>query len=122
MKKKEHKYKIGDVAKFKFYDSGIYVGKIIGLSYMGDMVGDPNYKLPEYKIEARPEWSERMMYYTVSDTRILEVNGNLVEQVYTSAKPTKTRVKRVRKRKAKNAELDDAIQKQKDFMNHNTNV
>ena len=124
MKKKEHKYKVGDVAKFKFYDSGIYVGKIIDLCYMGELVGDPNYKLPEYKIEAKPAWSERMMYYTVSDTRILEVNGDLVEQVYTPAKPTKTKVKakRVRKRKAKNTELDDAIQKQKDFMNHNTKV
>lgn len=124
MKKKEHKYKVGDVAKYKFYDGGTYVGKIVDLTYMGSIINDPQYNLPEYKFETTLEWNGRTVFHTVSDHRVVEVNGELVKQLVEPAKPKKTKVKakRVRKRKAKNTELDDAIQKQKDFMNHNTKV
>lgn len=127
MTKKSHKYAIGDVAKFRFFDGGVRTGKIVDLTYMGDLTGDPHYNLPQYKIEVFEYNRDFPTFYTVSDTYIKEINGSLLDSYIGG--PAKTKAKKKRKGnptvvKAKNqvSELDQAIQNQKDFLRGNVTV
>ena len=128
---KKHTYKIGDIVKFKFFDGQTYVGKITELTYMGVTTGNPNYQLPQYRLEVCE--SKRTTYYTISDTYFKEVNGDLkIEHapVTRMSGPVTTKTKHCHYSglpsptayQSHKSELDMAIERQKDFIRGNVTV
>ncbi len=53
MKKKKHKYKLGDVLEFKFFDGGVKVGEVTKLSYAQTPQRVTDWSTPQYTITVR---------------------------------------------------------------------
>jgi len=117
-KKKTHKYKVGDTMKFRFFDGSIHTGAIADLRYMGDGWDhtETDYSSPQYTVHV-PDNTGRyargyMVYSSISDHRIISVNGELKQPIF---KPTETAP--ITRKPVEINELDAAIEKQKDFIN-----
>ena len=136
--KKSHKHEIGDIVKFSYFDGGTYVGKVIEQTYMGALIGEPHYNLPQYKIQVPRPNNPTPLFYTVSDNYFKEVNGEKVMQEYKSQLKTisKSKTKELKKSShchysglpspsayaPKKSELDQAIERQKDFIRGNVTI
>ena len=125
-KKKLHKYKLGDTMKFRFFDGSVHVGKVAELRYSGDMWEhtETNYVDPQYSIHV-PDTSGKyargyMIYSNISDHRIISVNGDLKAPSFPESHGLLGgNLADVHMRDAIETprnELQDAIDKQKDFI------
>ena len=121
MKKKGHKYKLGDILKIKFFDGSIHTGEVTKLSYMGERVDMANYQLPTYTITCKNNFPnskrEYMHYPGIGDERILEANGKALEPIYKKFTTKKKKSAKKSVKVSKKSKLDQAIDKQKDFLN-----
>lgn len=119
--KAKHTLKVGDVVSFKYFDGDSYTGVISKLCYMGEKINNPNYNLPVYNIDVKTDSKNRpiTVYTSVSDTSITEINGRVLPELHKQLKFSKE--DKVYGSSIKNAghvpELEDEIQKQKDFLN-----
>jgi hypothetical protein len=119
--KAKHTLKVGDVVTFKYFDGDHYTGVISKLCYMGEKIQNPNYNLPVYNIDVKTDSKTRpiTVYTSVSDTSITEINGKSIPELHKQLKFSKD--DKVYGSSIKNAipvpELEDEIQKQKDFLN-----
>jgi len=121
-KKKKHKFKIGDNVTFKFFDGGVYTGVVDKLSYMGEITGTPNYQLPQIRVAVkRNNGKYPFTYYPISEHYVISSNGKAnpgsIRTISKANKPVKAKTTPVTKTKPM-SELQAAIQKQKDFINH----
>ena len=53
MKKKKHKYKLGDILEFKFFDGGIKIGAVTKLTYAQTPQRVIDWKTPTYTITVK---------------------------------------------------------------------
>jgi len=119
--KAKHTLKVGDVVSFKYFDGDSYTGIISKLCYMGEKINNPNYNLPVYNVDVKTNSKNRpiTVYTSVSDTSITEINGKLLPELHKQLRFSKD--DKVYGSSIKNAipvpELEDEIQKQKDFLN-----
>ena len=121
-KKKKHKFKIGDNVTFKFFDGGVYTGVVDKLSYMGEITGTPNYQLPQIRVAVkRNNGKYPFTYYPISEHYVISSNGKAnpgsIRTISKANKSVKAKTTPVAKTKPM-SELQAAIQKQKDFINH----
>ena len=120
-KKAKHTLKVGDVVSFKYFDGDHYTGVISKLCYMGEKINNPNYNLPVYNIDVKTNSKNRpvTVYTSVSDIGITEINGTVLPELHKQLRFSKE--DKVYGSSIKNAsyipELEDEIQKQKDFLN-----
>tara|TARA_R110002073_G_scaffold258012_2_gene420996 strand:+ start:47 stop:427 length:381 start_codon:yes stop_codon:yes gene_type:complete len=123
MQKAKHKYPIGTEVKFKFFDGSIHVGAVIKQTYQGESWGhiDTDYNQPLYTIQV-PDYHDTrgfMLYPAVGPHRILESNGiTNKDYIYSKKQAVKVKAKTIKPKETSN--LEDAIQKQKDFINRKT--
>lgn len=135
MAKKKHKFKVGEMVEFKFFDGGVYKGEIVKLTYSGDMWGhiETDYSSPQYTIH-KEDNSKRgyTSYPGIGLHRILSSDG-IVNKKYHLSPAEKKAKRRKRKIEAMNIgvaeelqgrkemdSLDQAIEKQKAFINGRT--
>ena len=121
-KKKKHKFKIGDNVTFKFFDGGVYTGVVDKLSYMGELTGNVNYQLPQIRVAVKNKNTKYpYTYYPISEHYVTKYNGkdniNSICTPSKAIKPVKAKTTPVAKTEPM-SELQAAIQKQKDFINH----
>jgi len=120
-KKKNHKYKMGTEVKFRYFDGSIHTGAIVKQTYNGENWDHlpTNYKDPLYTIQVASDYDSRgfMLYPSVGEHRIIESNG-VTNKNYTFKKEVKVVSPKTIKSKFNDtrSELDDAIKKQKEFI------
>ena len=122
VKKKKHKFKIGDNVTFKFFDGGTYTGVVDKLSYMGELTGNVNYQLPQIRVAVkRNNGKHPFTYYPISEHYVLKRNGkvnpNAINLPSKDNKPKRKASSKITKTNTK-SELQQAIDKQKEFLNH----
>ena len=75
MKKKRHKYKLGDQLEFKFFDGGIRIGTVTKLDWYSTNPGVYDYSKPTYTITVKntnPKISRKHYNYpNIQHDRIL---------------------------------------------------
>jgi len=122
MKKAKHKHKIGSVVKFKFFDGSVHVGEIVSQNYMGEDWDhtETNWKIPQYTIHVPSDKYSRgyMIYSSMTNERIFPKDANIVKPKF-KATPTIKSIKH--KFNDTTTELNDAINKQKDFISGKVN-
>jgi len=124
MIKKGHTYKIGELLKFTYFDGSPHTGKVIKQTYAGDDWNhlQTDYSNPRYTIQVPDDRDARgyMIYPCVGESRIvkrIENNGFLCDDVKSSAnKGASTKPLGKKQPKTEQSDLEDAIQKQKDFV------
>ena len=113
MKKVKHKYKVGEIVDFIFFDGSKKTGEIVELTYQGDNIDSikTQYSLPTYRIHVPDEKYSRgyMVYSSMTDMRIEDAKTKkAVEEFWEDdVYPETGKVE---------SELDSAIKKQKDFL------
>jgi len=120
VKNATHTYSVGDKVTFKYFDGDIHTGVISKLCYMGEKIGSPNYSIPVKNIDVNTGSKSRpiTIYTSVSDTRILSVNGVEIPELHRQLKFNKDN--KIYGSSIKNVtfdpELEEEIRKQKDFL------
>jgi len=119
MKKAKHKHKIGTVVKFKFFDGSVHVGEIVSQNYMGEDWDhtETNFKIPQYTIHVPSDQYSRgyMIYSSMTNERIFPKDAKIVKPIFKS-----TTIKKSSKNNT-STELDNAINKQKEFISGKVN-
>ena len=125
-KKKNHKHKLGTEVKFRFFDGSIHTGAIIKQTYNGEAWDHipTNYKDPLYTIQVPSDYDTRgfMLYPSVGEHRIIESNG-ITNKDYMYKRGAKTVSAKTIKSKFNDtsSELEEAIKKQKEFIDGKVN-
>lgn len=75
MKKKNHKYKLNDTLKFRYFEGGIYTGKVTKVDYEKITQSTFNYSVPTYTITVKEKTSLRGVkdfhYPCITEDRII---------------------------------------------------
>jgi len=118
MKKAKHKYKIGTVVKFRFFDGSVHVGEIVKHNYMGEDWDhtETNWSIAQYTIHVPSNKYSRgyMVYSSMTNDRIFPKDATLTKPKFKST----TTISSVNI-KSNGPSLDDAIDKQKQFISGN---
>jgi len=146
MRKRSHKYKIGDDVQFRYMDGTIRYGEVTRIGYAGDNWDHipTDFSAMIYTITVINNGDIRgyMVYPCVGEARIISANGQLIKSCkygsnYTTVKAKPSKRKKLKKkpsvkssativlkkavpRKRKQTDLDLAIKKQQRFIDGKT--
>ena len=128
MKKGKHKYSCGDIVTFKFFDGGVYTGKITEQTYQGDNVESikTNFDMPTYKIQVEDLGKSNnkrgfTIYPCMSETRIVSRDKTALRAMKDFELDYRDKINKARNssKTEDKSELDIAIESQKKFLDNN---
>jgi len=111
-KKRSHQYNIGDIVTFKFLTGDTYTGKINEKTWKED-------DTPSYKIQVEDTYGSRKgftIYPCMTDSVIIRRDKTVAVAMKEFNLKSSDILRKQHEKKPNKSELDDAIDKQKDFL------